>query len=59
MKLRLKRINKESVNVDNYADEIASIHLANVEKHILKLEVYLVEVRKNTLVAFHLHHQTY
>ena len=32
--VRLGKINKESVNVDNYADEVASIHLANVETHI-------------------------
>ena len=31
---RLKIINKESVNVDNDAHKEASIHLANVEKHI-------------------------
>ena len=32
--VRLGKINKESVNVDNYADDVASIHLANVEAHI-------------------------
>ena len=52
-----------SVNVNNFADGVASIHLANVEKHsqcgkTLKLGVFLIEVRRNTLVALHLQPQT-
>ena len=31
---RLRGINKGSVNVDNYTDDVASIYLANVQKHI-------------------------
>ena len=30
---RLRRVKEESLNVDNYADFAACIHLANVQKH--------------------------
>ena len=33
-KARFRGINIESVNVDNYANGVASTHLANMEKHI-------------------------
>ena len=44
MKARLRRTNKESVNVNS--TQMASIHLVN--------EVYLIEVKRNTLVILHL-----
>ena len=31
----MREINKESENVDNFADGVASIHLVNAEKHII------------------------
>ena len=37
--------------MNNYANGVASIYLANLEKHMLKPEVYLIEIRRNTLVA--------
>ena len=38
--------------MDNFGDGVASIHLANAEKHI-KVGVYITEARGNTLVALH------
>ena len=46
-----------SVNVNNFADGVPPIHLANVE-NIKKLGVFLTEVRGNILVALHLQCQT-
>ena len=43
--------------MDIHADGVASIYLANVE-NILKLGIYLTEVRGNTLEALHLQPQT-
>ena len=31
---RLRGINKRSINVDNFADGVASVYLGNVEKQI-------------------------
>ena len=46
-----------SVNVNNFADGVPPIHLANVE-NIKKLGVFLTQVRRNILVALHLQPQT-
>ena len=46
-----------SVNVNNFADGVPPIHLANVE-NIKKLGLFLTEVRRNILVALHLQPQT-
>ena len=53
---RLREINVGSVNVKNFADVVPSIHLINVEK-ILKMGVFLIELRRNILVALHLQQQ--
>ena len=46
-----------SVNVDNFEDGIACIHLAKGKKKS-KLGVLLIEVKINTLVPLHLQPQT-
>ena len=53
---RLSEINVGSVNANNFADVVPSIHLANVEKK-LKLGVFLIELGRNILVALHLQQQ--
>ena len=45
------------VNVNNFTDGVASIHLPKAE-NIKKLGFFLIEVRKNILVALHLQPQT-
>ena len=55
---RLREIRVGSVNVNNFADVVPSIHLANV-KNKLKLGVFLIELRRNILVALHLQQQAY
>lgn len=55
---RLRGIKTGPVNLDNYADGVAYIHLANVEK-TLKLGVCLMYLRRNTLMALRLQHQVF
>ena len=42
---------------DNFADGVASLYLVSAEKK-LKMGVFLIEVIRNILVAFHLEPKT-
>ena len=55
---KLRVIKKGSVYMDNCGDGVASIGLANVE-NTLKLEVYMIGLRRTTLVALCLQSQMF